>query len=327
MIKLTSWCDPSSLPIKSTTEHAKVRCDLTSPLNSSKHLIKAYPDQFEGIGQFPGTYLITLHDDAKPVVHATRKCAVAMWPLVCEKLDEFINQGIIVPVQEPTDWVSSLACSWKANGKLWVCLDPKDLNTAMRCDNYKTPTVEEITHELARSTCFTKLDGTSSYLCIVLNYESSLLMTFNTQWGRFRFVHLPWGLACAQDIFQLMMDQILTHCTGVIGITDDVVIHGQDDKKHDKHPNRFMRFTCEHGLAFNKDRCAVKQTSTAFFRCVSDANGGHPDPEMVSAVYKMPAPRTAAQLQKFLGLVTYLSPLILSLSSLTAPLCGLLKKE
>ena len=60
MVKLISRCDPPSLPKKPTPEHAKVRCDLTSPLNSSKDLIKAYPDWFEGIGLFPGTYHITL---------------------------------------------------------------------------------------------------------------------------------------------------------------------------------------------------------------------------------------------------------------------------
>ena len=73
-VKLTSRCDPPCPPKKLTTEHVKVRCNLTSPLNSSKDLIKAYPDWFEGIGQFPGTYHITLCNDAKPVVHAPRKC-------------------------------------------------------------------------------------------------------------------------------------------------------------------------------------------------------------------------------------------------------------
>ena len=52
--------------------------------------------------------------------------------LVCEKLEKFIDQSIIVSVEEPTDWVASLAYSWKANGKLQVCLDPKDLTTAVR---------------------------------------------------------------------------------------------------------------------------------------------------------------------------------------------------
>ena len=82
--------------------------------------------------------------------------------MVCEKIDEFINKGITVPVEEPIDWVSSLAYSWKANMKLQVCLDQKDLYTAIRHDHYKTPTVEQITHELDGGTCFTKIDGTSS---------------------------------------------------------------------------------------------------------------------------------------------------------------------
>ena len=58
-------------------------------------------------------------------------------------------------------------------------------------------------------------------------------------------------------------------------------------------------------------KCTVKQTSVVFFGCVYDANGAHPDPEKVSAVHQVPAPETKAQLQKFLGLVTYQSPFIL----------------
>ena len=152
-----------------------------------------------------------------------------MWPLVCEKLNEFLEHRIIVPVEEPMDWVSSLTYSWKANGKLRVCLDPRDVNKAIKRDHYKIPTIEEITHQLAGSKKFTKVDGTSSYFCIVLFYESSLLTMFNTPWGRYRFVCLP----CAQDIFQQMMDQILECCEGAIGIADDVVIHRKDNEEHD----------------------------------------------------------------------------------------------
>ena len=52
--------------------------------------------------------------------------------------------------------------------------------------------------------------------------------------GRYRFIRLPFGLACSQDIFQRMMDQILERCEGVIGIADDIVVHGKDDKEHDR---------------------------------------------------------------------------------------------
>ena len=52
----------------------------------------------------------------------------------------------------------------------------------------------------------------------------------------------------------------------------------------------------------------------------------HPDPKKVSTVHKMLAPETATQLQKFLRLITYLSPFIPWLSSFTSPLHELLKK-
>ena len=167
--------------------------EMLTDLSSRQDLINAYPDRFKGIGRFPGTYPITLRENSTPVVHPPRKCPIALRPLVREKLNEWEQEDIITPVEEPTDWVSSLAYSIKPNGKLRLCLNPKDLNLAIKRDHYKTPTVEEITHRLAGSTRFTKLDGTSSYLCIVLDYESSLLTTFNTPWGRYRFVRLPFG--------------------------------------------------------------------------------------------------------------------------------------
>ena len=72
-------------------------------------------------------------------------------------------------------------------------------------------------------------------------------------------------------------------------------------------------------LSSKRDKYAVKQTSVVFFRCVYDATGAHPDPEKVSGVHKMPAPKTATKLQKFLGLVTYLLPFIPSCFSSPHP--------
>ena len=219
-----------------------------------------------------------------------------MQPLVCKKLDEWEKSDIITPVEELTDWVSSLAYSMKPNGRLQLCLNPKNLNDAIKRDHYKTPTVEEITHQLASRSRFTKLDGTSSYLCIVLDYESSLLTTFNTPWGWYRFIHLPFGLTCSQDIFQQMMDQILEHCEGVIGITDGVVVHGKYDAEHDRCLHNLMPVTHDHGLVFNWEKCDVKATSVTFFSTVYDKDGAHPDPKKVEAIHKMPPPEGPQEL-------------------------------
>ena len=119
---------------------------------------------------------------------------LTMHPLVHEKLDEFLEQETIVPVTEPTDWVSSLAYSWKANGKLWVCLDPKDL-IATICTVTTTipqPWMRSLV-SLAVVHASQSWMAHPTYLCIILNYESSLLTTFNIPVGMLQICPSPPG--------------------------------------------------------------------------------------------------------------------------------------
>ena len=71
----------------------------------------------------------------------------------------------------------------------------------------------------------------------------------------------------------------------------------------------------------------VKAQAVNFFGCLYNANGVHPDLEKIDAVYALPAPTNVTKLQEFLGTVTYLSPFICGLSTLTAPLWELLRKD
>ena len=96
------------------------------------------------------------------------------------------------------------------------------------------------------------------------------------------------------------MDQILEHCEGVIGIADDVVVHGKDDAEHDRHLHNLMRVVREHGLVFNWEKCDVKATSVTFFGTVYDKDGARPGPKKVEAIHKMPPAEGPQELQKFL---------------------------
>ena len=234
---------------------------------------------------------------------------------------------MITHVDKPTDWVSSITYVQKANGKLCLCLDPTDLNKAICHDHHKMPTVEEVAHEFTHSRFFTKLDACHGYWSIVLNQDSSLLTTFNSPFGRYRFLQLPFGLVCSQDIFQKKMDQIFKECQGCIGITDDITVHGCTEAEHDACLQHLMRVAHKYNLVFNPQKTHVKAQAINFFGCLYNANGIHPDPGKVNAVHVLPAPTNITELQEFLCLVTYLSPFIPGLSTLTAPLRKLLKKD
>ena len=88
-----------------------------------------------------------------------------------------------------------------------------------------------------------------------------------------------------------------------------------------------MHITHKYNLVFNPQKTHVKAQAVNFFSCLYDANGVHPDPGKVDAVHTLPAPTNVTELQEFLGLVTYLCPFISGLSTLTAPLQELLKKD
>ncbi|XP_041464585.1 uncharacterized protein K02A2.6-like [Lytechinus variegatus] len=171
---------PSSKAMKLVILNCSVQQKEQLPLRDKRDLQQRFPDCFTGIGRFPGEFHITLMEDAHPVVHASRKLPIHLQKELKEELDRMQELGVITRVTEPTDWVSSLAVSRKSNGKLRVCLDPKDLNRACRRTHHKTPTLEEITHKLSGARVFSKMDARHGYWSIVLDRESSLLTTFNS---------------------------------------------------------------------------------------------------------------------------------------------------
>ena len=71
----------------------------------------------------------------------------------------------------------------------------------------------------------------------------------------------------------------------------------------------------------------VKAPGINFFGCLYDAYGVHLDPEKVDAVPALLVPTNVTELQEFLSMVTYLSPFVHGLSTLTAPLQELLRKD
>jgi len=70
---------------------------------------------------------------------------------------------IIDKVTIPTDWVSSLVVVQKTNKKLRLCLDPRDLNKAIKRSHYPMPTLESITSDLNNAKVFSTFDAKNGY--------------------------------------------------------------------------------------------------------------------------------------------------------------------
>ena len=95
-------------------------------------ILKKYEDVCDGIGCLEGAYRIKIDSSVTPVVHPPRKIPFTQRENVKEELDRMEALGVIRKADEPTEWVSSLVVVPKLNGKVRVCLDPRDLNKAIR---------------------------------------------------------------------------------------------------------------------------------------------------------------------------------------------------
>ena len=171
-----------------------------------------------------------------------------------EKID------VITKVTEPTEWVNSVVVTEKKNGKVKVCLDPRDLNKAIKREHYPMKTVEEVAAQLAGATVFSTLDASSGFWHVKLDEKSSKLTTFNTPFGRYRFLRLPSGINSAPEIFQRRMTQTFEDIDGADAIVDDILIWGKDVTEHNKRIEQVLQRVRDINLILNAEILSYRPT-------------------------------------------------------------------
>ena len=152
----------------------------TVSCKTMEDLKKLYPNSFDRLGSLKGAYNIRVDPTVKPATYVTRKVPIESEEAIDKELDYLIEEEIITEQVEPTPWVSSVTFPRKPNREVRACLDPSNLNKAIIREHHKPMMVEEIAHELAGATVYTKANALKALLQIHLTHEASLLTTFNS---------------------------------------------------------------------------------------------------------------------------------------------------
>jgi hypothetical protein len=132
--------------------------DSNHKVMSKEYILQEYQDVFTGLGCLEGEYHIDIDPSITPVQHTPRRVPVALRKSLQEKIDSMVEHHIIAKVTTPTDWISSLVTVRKPN-KLRVCIDPRDLNKAIKRPKCQMPTIDEVLPKLSKAKVFTVLDA------------------------------------------------------------------------------------------------------------------------------------------------------------------------
>ena len=258
---------------------------------------------------------------------------VALRAKLRESLEDLVSQEALTPVSEPTPWISSMVVVPKQNAKLRICLDPKDLNYAVGREHYPLPTIEDIATRLHGAKLFTILDIRNGFWHICLDEKSSMITTFNTPFGRYRWKRLPFGISSAPEVFQLRMHQLVEGLSGIEVIADSLVVVGFGDsmedaiQNHDQNLCRFLQRCEQKHVHLNSEKFQLRKTEVPFIGHVASGDGLKIHPGKVQAILEMPDPGDAAAIHRLIGMVTYFAKFVPRLSDITEPLRELIRHD
>lgn len=297
-------------------------------------VVARYADLFDGkLGLLEGDVHLEADPNIAPVQMPLRRLPVALRDRVEAELRKMVDDDVIAPVTKPTRWVSALLVVAKQDGGIRICVDPIPLNRALQRSVYYMPTIDDVLPKLSNAKIFSTVDAKSAFWQLKLDEDSSYLTTFETPFGRYRWLRLPYGVSPAPEIFQARIHAALAGLSGVHVIADDILISGSGDSKaaaerdHDKNLLALLDRCREKGLKLNREKLRLNRESTIYMGHELTSSGLRPDPRKIEAIVKLPIPEDKKALQRALGMATFLARYCPNFSEITSSLRALLNSD
>ena len=177
------------------------------------------------------------------------------------------------------------------------------------------------------------MDCKNGYWQVPLDQESTLLTTFNTPFGRYKWNRMPFGISPAGEIFQRRLDQAIEGLDGVQTVADDILTIGNEAtmeeavRDHDVKMKPLLDRCREKYIKLNHEKIDFKKTSVPYIGHLLTYEGLKADPSKIEAILSLPKPEDVAGVRHIMGTVNYLAKFLPRLSDVSKPLRELTRKN
>lgn len=259
--------------------------------------------------------------DVDPNVAPTRNAyyhiPAAFSERASDRLKKMARQQIIEKVTKAPRWISGMSAVPKGAFDFRLVVNMKGPNRAIRRCYHRMPHLDEIQRKLHGAKVFSKLDLVSAFHHVELEENSRELTTFMAEDGMYRFTRLVFGVNCAPEKFQEIMERILRGIEGIIIFIDDILIFARNQEELTERTNKVLLKLKENNLTINKEKCQFAKSSITFLGHELTAEGLNINKTKIKAVESFREPRTSSELKSFLGLASYVSSFIPRFGDLT----------
>ena len=184
---------------------------LTPVQNSLELLLKEYEAQFSQDETSIGTTLLTSMSidtgTANPVSQKPYPIAMKHYEWVKNEIEKLLTAKVIC--SSCSSWSAPIIVIPKGDGGKCLDIDYRALNKVTRKFTWPMPKVEDIFSKLNGATYFTTLDLHAGYHHIPLDKSSIPKTAFNSPFGKYEYIKVPFRLAQAPAYFQELMTGIL----------------------------------------------------------------------------------------------------------------------
>ena len=136
-------------------------------------------------------------------------------------------------------------------------------------------TLDEVASSIPGATVFSILDAKSAFWHIKLDEQSSYYTTFNSVFGRYRYLRMPYGISSGSEVYQQAIESLMegTPCKVIV---DDILVYGTNMADHDANLKIVLKRLHKINLRLNVNKCKFRIpevkyvgnvfTSMAYFR-------------------------------------------------------------
>jgi len=298
-------------------------------------LLKEFRDVFAwSYNDMPGLdtdtvqHKLPLKPECPPVRQKLRRMKPEMSLKIKEEVQKQFDAGFLAVAKYP-QWVANIVPVPKKDGKVWMCVDYRDLNHASPKDNFSLPHIDTLVDNTTKFSLFSFMDGFSRYNQIKMAPEDMEKTTFIPLWGTFCYKVMSFGLKNAGATYQRAMVALfhdMMHKEIEVYV-DDMIAKSESEAEHILNLRKLFERLRKFKLKLNRTKCTFGVKSGKLLGFIVSQKGIEVDPDKMHAIIEMPNPNTEKEVRGFLGRLNYIARFISQLTATCEPVLKLLRKN
>lgn len=266
---------------------------------------------------------IPLVEPDKRYAYYLPKCADYLKVELLEKIKKYTEAGWWVPAA--VNQAAPMLCIPKRNKKLRTPIDLRKRNANTHKDVTPFPDQDHIRYDVARAKYRSKIDMTNAYEQILVADSDIAKTAFATIFGTFYSRVMQIGDCNAPATFQTLMTNIFRDYIGrfVHVYLDDIFIYSDSIEEHEKHLDLVFSKLRDNEFYLQEEKVDLYAEKLDCLGHMIDNDGLHVGKDKMETICEWREPRNYNDVQRFLGLIQYISHFLPEVANFTGPLAAM----